>query len=545
MSFGNDIPEFAMLPAKDPEEQITVPAAEDLKWDSIKVTKLVEPERITFTMEEDVLVPDTHPDMKEILMIDGRAVLDECELEMERNGKGEACGIIELQVLYMPEKAEENQLPLDVKTGLRFRQNVLDGSAGMGKIWLDASVVSVESMIINERKYRVKINVSIAVSRFETWEREIFQSIEGEDMEYLKEKVEICDASDRVRDVLEISEELGAGEDVRPVKILRQDIQVIENYRQAASEKVVINGFIMVSVMYCGQDGNDDSENQMVRQLQEKVEFTQFIPLQNHAQWQASRAVYDTSDLKVKLTDEDSQMCSFMLEGSLVTRVALIKSVEKELVVDAYHRKKDFICDYERLDSPVYSGVASGETGVREIISFDEETDTVEGVCFVCGNVTQVSCRMEGGKPVAEGSVKVKVLCRRSGGGYAVCRKELPFRCVLSSGQPAGGDSVRADAFIKEIWAEKITGKQLEVNLSMNVQAFMMKESGSRVVRKPAFRDCGKVEETSPVIIYVAKEGDTAWSIARKFKTGKLSICEYNNVENEEISAGKKLLIMR
>ena len=99
MSFGNDIPEFAMLPAKDPEEQITVPAAEDLKWDSIKVTKLVEPERITFTMEEDVLVPDTHPDMKEILMIDGRAVLDECELEMERNGKGEACGIIALQVL--------------------------------------------------------------------------------------------------------------------------------------------------------------------------------------------------------------------------------------------------------------------------------------------------------------------------------------------------------------------------------------------------------------------------------------------------------------
>jgi len=543
MNFENDIPAFAMLPAKSPDEQIIIPPADTIKNESVKVIRMVEPEKISFVIEEDVLVPDTHPDMNDILMISGKAILDDCEVEIIKGKKADACGIIDLQVLYLPEKDEEDGIPLNIKSGIRFRQMVCDEKSLSGVMWISAAVMSIESSIINERKYRVKIEVDVHIKRFESWEKEYFKEIQSEEMEYLKKAVAVCDVSVRVKDILEISEEVILPEEICPVKILNQDIKVMENYRQVTSEKIVLNGFLLVNILYSGHIKDEENQSS-IRQLQEKIEFTQFIALQNHGQWKDSRMMYDTTGLKVSITDDNGRNC-MLIEGSLITRAALIKEVQKEFVVDAYHRKKDFVCDYEENEITLYEGNVSSETTVRDIANMEGIESPAESVIYITGDVREVCCKKDGTKTAAEGRVAAKLLYRCKEGKYNVCRKDIPFRCVLSSGAYIESQITDVTVSIKDMWAEIINGRQMEINAAVNIQGAVVRKEQYYTVKKPAFRECESKETTGSVIIYIAREGDTMWSISKKFKTGKLSICKHNNVENNEIEAGKKLLIMR
>ena len=45
--------------------------------------------------------------------------------------------------------------------------------------------------------------------------------------------------------------------------------------------------------------------------------------------------------------------------------------------------------------------------------------------------------------------------------------------------------------------------------------------------------------------VYAAKEGDSLWGIAKKFKTSAETVSRLNQLEGEQISEGRKLLIIR
>ena len=47
------------------------------------------------------------------------------------------------------------------------------------------------------------------------------------------------------------------------------------------------------------------------------------------------------------------------------------------------------------------------------------------------------------------------------------------------------------------------------------------------------------------MVVYVAGENDNLWKIAKKFKTSVESVAKLNQLEDGEISEGRKLLIIR
>ena len=50
---------------------------------------------------------------------------------------------------------------------------------------------------------------------------------------------------------------------------------------------------------------------------------------------------------------------------------------------------------------------------------------------------------------------------------------------------------------------------------------------------------------TEDMVSYTVLPGDSLWKIAKKFKTSVDSISKLNQLEDEEISEGHKLLIIR
>lgn len=547
MTYEKDIPDYAMVPAREIEEKVIVPVTGNAVYTPVQVTNISEKPKTVITIEEDILVPDTKPDLREILLIDGSALLS--SREIDRINKTDdyigLSGEVELKTLYVPENRQAAGPVIAVQTRVPFKERWHTDIAPGATLIMDCRAEKIEYMVINERKYRVKISLSIAARECIDRKVDIFEGLSGEDLQMLKERAEITSISLRKKDTLTISENLEIKEEGNFESILKQDISVAENYKQITAEKIVINGFIYVNLLYTV---TGESTCDSIRQAQERVEFTQFIPIKQQAEGVGS-ICFDSSGLRVKLVQDEEQGEVFRLEGEIITFAELYTVTERDIIVDGYHREKDFICDFTEERSRVPVATSTGEASVREIISPDAAYGEVEKILYTTGEIVNSESRGEQGKVITEGTLQAKMICvslrNEEEPQIFSIRQGVPFRVVTTVPQMTGGEIISAKTQVRDIWAEKINGKQLEFNATVMVGAEIMREVAFKVLTNPAFEESTSKETMAPMVVYVAGKDDTLWSIAKKFKTSADSVSKLNELEDEGIVQGRKLLIIR
>lgn len=547
MTYEKDIPDYAMVPAREIEEKVIVPVTGNAVYTPVQVTNISEKPKTVITIEEDILVPDTKPDLREILLIDGSALLS--SREIDRINKTDdyigLSGEVELKTLYVPENRQAAGPVIAVQTRVPFKERWHTDIAPGATLIMDCRAEKIEYMVINERKYRVKISLSIAARECIDRKVDIFEGLSGEDLQMLKERAEITSISLRKKDTLTISENLEIKEEGNFESILKQDISVAENYKQITAEKIVINGFIYVNLLYTV---TGESTCDSIRQAQERVEFTQFMPIKQQAEGVGS-ICFDSSGLRVKLVQDEEQGEVFRLEGEIITFAELYTVTERDIIVDGYHREKDFICDFTEERSRVPVATSTGEASVREIISPDAAYGEVEKILYTTGEIVNSESRGEQGKVITEGTLQAKMICvslrNEEEPQIFSIRQGVPFRVVTTVPQMTGGEIISAKTQVRDIWAEKINGKQLEFNATVMVGAEIMREVAFKVLTNPAFEESTSKETMAPMVVYVAGKDDTLWSIAKKFKTSADSVSKLNELEDEGIVQGRKLLIIR
>ena len=547
MTYEKDIPDYAMVPAREIEEKVIVPVTGNAVYTPVQVTNISEKPKTVITIEEDILVPDTKPDLREILLIDGSALLSSHEID-RINKTDDYIGLsgeVELKTLYVPENRQAAGPVIAVQTRVPFKERWHTDIAPGATLIMDCRAEKIEYMVINERKYRVKISLSIAARECIDRKVDIFEGLSGEDLQMLKERAEITSISLRKKDTLTISENLEIKEEGNFESILKQDISVAENYKQITAEKIVINGFIYVNLLYTV---TGESTCDSIRQAQERVEFTQFMPIKQQAEGVGS-ICFDSSGLRVKLVQDEEQGEVFRLEGEIITFAELYTVTERDIIVDGYHREKDFICDFTEERSRVPVATSTGEASVREIISPDAAYGEVEKILYTTGEIVESESRGEQGKVITEGTLQAKMICvslrNEEEPQIFSIRQGVPFRVVTTVPQMTGGEIISAKTQVRDIWAEKINGKQLEFNATVMVGAEIMREVAFKVLTNPAFEESTSKETMAPMVVYVAGKDDTLWSIAKKFKTSADSVSKLNELEDEGIVQGRKLLIIR
>ena len=547
MTYEKDIPDYAMVPAREIEEKVIVPVTGNAVYTPVQVTNISEKPKTVITIEEDILVPDTKPDLREILLIDGSALLSSHEID-RINKTDDYIGLsgeVELKTLYVPENRQAAGPVIAVQTRVPFKERWHTDIAPGATLIMDCRAEKIEYMVINERKYRVKISLSIAARECIDRKVDIFEGLSGEDLQMLKERAEITSISLRKKDTLTISENLEIKEEGNFESILKQDISVTENYKQITAEKIVINGFIYVNLLYTV---TGESTCDSIRQAQERVEFTQFMPIKQQAEGVGS-ICFDSSGLRVKLVQDEEQGEVFRLEGEIITFAELYTVTERDIIVDGYHREKDFICDFTEERSRVPVATSTGEASVREIISPDAAYGEVEKILYTTGEIVNSESRGEQGKVITEGTLQAKMICvslrNEEEPQIFSIRQGVPFRVVTTVPQMTGGEIISAKTQVRDIWAEKINGKQLEFNATVMVGAEIMREVAFKVLTNPAFEESTSKETMAPMVVYVAGKDDTLWSIAKKFKTSADSVSKLNELEDEGIVQGQKLLIIR
>lgn len=556
MTYEKGIPDYAMVLAKEIEDSKIMPITKGAVYSPVQVTNITEKPKTTITLEEDILVPDTKPDLKEILIIDGKSRLTVRQIDSIAKGDDSInlSGEIELQMLYIPEKTEKSLPVISVQSRVPFKDRWHTAMPAGATVILDASIAKIDYMVINERKYRVKIVLEIMAREYSDSKVEIFEGLIEEDLQTLKETVEISSVSMRKKDTLSIKDDILPKDSAKPEAIIKQDLTIVENYKQISTDKVVINGFIYVNLLYMSsskEDGLSDTTDEKkcssdnFNQLQDRIEFTQFIPISSSDEKRGCTVTFDDSQLCVKLTQDEEDKDVFRVEGEILTYIELYRNTEKEIIVDGYHRDKDFVCKFEEKSSRTFVGTTSAEASSREIISL--ETFEADKILYACAEAETSTSHLEQGKIITEGNIAVKVICSCTGEERQIfaLNETLPYRVAVTMPQLTGNEIFNQKVYIKDIWAEKINGKQLEFNAAVLVFVDVMRPSPFKVLTEPAFEENCRKNRIPPMVIYICKKNDSLWKIAKHFKTTCSLIKKINELETDDISENQKLLILK
>ena len=260
----------------------------ELHYDNIRLRNRRRTWNYTLPFDETLLVPDTMPDMIQILFSEGRVTPSQPG-KTHYSSSDTYSGEILLFTVYRPDGGEGT--PVDVVRstitfetsacwGTSSSQNTSPSQADSDRIYYaTVCLKEVEPSRLNERKFQVRGKLCIAVTEIQKTELHVLRDSSDKNLILKQEKKEAADLIFETEEFADIEQEIAVEEDQpQPVRILKESFTITETHRQISSGKLIINGLLQVQILYLGED--DERENQLCCR-REKTEFTQFIPLQS------------------------------------------------------------------------------------------------------------------------------------------------------------------------------------------------------------------------------------------------------------------------
>lgn len=543
MTYENDIPEYALQPARAPK---VIPA--EAIYNTQKMIYPAEAQTVTYQFEEDILVPDTKPDMREILLMDAGADIMPAEKKVSPKTDDllNLTGTITIQTIYDSEEDEKEPISITSKVPYKYQWslNPMDQAEGV----FDCRVKNLEFMIVNERKFRVKITLEVIGQLFCEREFQFFDGLKEEKLETKRAQASMTCLELTKKDEVSIDETFKCKDTaMQPEYILKQDFIITENYRQVTTEKVVINGFVFCSLLYSAVSADGDNRQTVICQHNQRIEFTQFIPIEKEHRgknWNAVKTSFNSKNLTVAIEhegEEEEEIC-FRIKGDVQTRIELYEMRQKDVIVDAYHREKNFQCKFTRKNISNISDAAMAETTIREIVNLPEGTKAAEAV-YCTGKVMDCQCACERGRIVVTGSASCCALWKDQEGGFHGVKLMPDFRGTVDMEKAVAGQKAGCKPVLKSAWVELINEKQLEINCTISLSVELYTGGEITLLEQPCFADKPQ-EKEYPMVIVTMKKGESLWELAKRYRTTEDHIRMANQLE-EEPEAGTRLLIIK
>ena len=522
----------------------------ELHYDNIRLRNRRRTWNYTLPFDETLLVPDTMPDMIQILFSEGRVTPSQPG-KTHYSSSDTYSGEILLFTVYRPDGGEGT--PVDVVRstitfetsacwGTSSSQNTSTSQADPDRIYYaTVCLKEVEPSRLNERKFQVRGKLCIAVTEIQKTELHVLRDSSDKNLILKQEKKETADLIFETEEFADIEQEIAVEEgQPQPVRILKESFTITETHRQISSGKLIINGLLQVQILYLGED--DERENQLCCRM-EKTEFTQFIPLQSQLNSDLIKVDFSGDGLKLTIENQDT----FQLEGQVRIRIHGYGTKQIPVASDAYHKEKSIHIDRKVEALSCLTDVLSGEISAREVVNLTQQDQHPEKL--ICGSILpgNISVHPEHGRIVIEGSVPVRILSLDENGRAFVIKSEVPLRGALDTS--ASPETLQeADLFtcsaIKDFWIDTINSSQIEINVNATIEVWISETREFTSLEH--FTARGEDPQQPAMAIYITSAGDSLWDVAKHYQCDADALVQLNQIDGDApLTEGAKLLIVR
>ena len=513
------------------------------------------------TLDDDYNVPDYRPDIVKVLKENGELHFDEVKAAA---GAAWLKGRLVFRVLYRSD--QENGKISCLKGEIPFQEKLnMDGVQEYDVIQASGEIEDLTIGVIHSRKISVRAVILLKTEEPREKEDELCVGIEADDgceKRYRNTNILqlLCMKRDQCRQKSEIT--LPSSKP-NVQEILWKSLEIRNLDTKMGQDGVKLSGEVLISVLY-----QEEEETDRV-QWYETV-----IPLDCGVECDAGteadiiykvKARTASMELEVK-PDYDGEERVLVLELVMNLDIRVWKEQEISMLEDVYSLKQEII--------PVCTGVTLHHISVKndsqcrltEQMELAESQEKILQICSCEGTVHLESTELTEQGVRAEGILVTELLYITTDDQMPIgsAREIYPFEQLIEIPQQTARTErnkleelealerknklqTELDCRISQLSAVMLDQDHVEIKavIGLDLLAFEQEQIDNITDMREEPLDMEQLQKRPGLVGYIAKDGDSLWSIAKENHTTVEDILRDNHRTDEDLRRGEKILIVK
>ncbi len=495
----------------------------------LKLDKIVARNTQILWLEQDILVPDSKPDVMKIVQVEAIPYIANTDVY---DGGIRVSGEITYYIIYRSMDGDKTR---GITATYPFTQsiNVPEVKKNMREN-VKVAVRNIVYSLPNERKIGIKLELVYKYVVSENTDVDIIVGMEGE------EDIESKKVSDTFYNVIDVKDEIiDTNEDIiisdstpKIGEILRVGAGITNTDYKVSYNKILVKGDVSLEVMYVEQDTNN------IFTYTTEVPFAGMIEFESIKEEYKWDIKYALRNLELTLNENN------ILNAKAEINVNAVLYEEKEItyIKDFYSTKSNLKYDAKDVVVVKNKDIINKTINIKESVGV---TDTKNKVTTTSISTEQLNAKVVGENLYIDGVVKLGVVFVNQDTGMLENKMyDLLVDNTIPLGKDAKEENVDVDIKTLSKLVSNINGN---VEANINLEFIVGIENIDKVILIDEITDEDMKDDTlNSMYVYIIKKGDTLWDIAKKYKTTVDKIANTNNITDEnKLDIGQKILIIR
>ncbi|MEG0308160.1 MAG: DUF3794 domain-containing protein [Clostridium sp.] len=490
-------------------------------------------------IKEEYVIPDTLPDVDNILMLDVKPMITNKEVGTDRVNVG--CQL-QYTILYMAKEGGATEAHSVIYNGNRSETIDMMGAQQNMYCDIDLNIEHMDCVIINERKIAIQGFIVCQCNGYNINSFEIIKDVhEGKDIEFLKNPMTLDKVMEPIETELIGKAEMKIDMDKNEcLKVIKYNICIGKKEVRLSDGGLKIEAVANVSILYKGRNGRElfcISENVP---LYKEVTIDELKPNMEYF-----------TDFCVQSFEHDIRQDD-MGENRVIDIEFMVKATthvmykdEVEVIQDGYCPTKLLTMDSKENNINVIQGHGYNECLVKDDIDIKDDNVKPNKVIMTTGTVNINDKIIKNDKVEVEGLLKVCVLySTEDEEDYIInLEQDIPFSCKVDI--EGAKPNMQVDASVSlEMIEGNLEAGNISIRAVIKVHCKVYYTVKNKFIVDMSINEGEVPAKKASVIIYVVQPEDTLWSIAKKYLTTVAEIVKINDLtDGEDIKASQKLII--
>ena len=472
-----------------------------------------------FVMDEDYNVPDSKRDVERIIVTEGKVKIEEVK-PVENYLR--VIGKLKFQILYVGEGIEPTLCSLEGE--LPFEEMVYTDELD-STYEIKSTRVEMQAMMIHSRKLRFKTMIELEVISQKLVTEEIPIDVESNVKIYKKKiPMDLLKLEMSKNDMYRIREEItlsGTKETIGA--ILWTDVSNRKLDTKLGTDELEISGELLVFCFYESPEGKIDW-------------LEQIVPYHGNVEcYGAEVNMYhqmntELEDIMIEARmDEDGEMRVLGVEGTLKMHIEIYEEEKMEALKDVYSLEK--------------------QCKLTERLTLPELKNDILQIChsnaFV--QVDKVVCEQEGVR--VEGVLHISFLYVKANDEvpFETWQGMVPFSYLIECNHATENMHFHISSMLEQLSVGLLGGDEIEIKAVLAFHCFFKKMVCHQMMDNLKLEplDMKELEKRPSVIGYIVKEDDELWDLAKRYSTTVDNIIQVNELVDEKMKIGERILIFK
>lgn len=500
------------------------------------------------TLEDDVNIPDSRPDVSTLSFEKGMVIIDEVKPGTDHvNVRGRLL----FAVLYQTEEEGSSLVLLDGKIPFEERINI-SGMENTDTVQVESIIEDLSVGIINSRKLSIQSVVTLEAKVEELYDEEAPIAIHGdEEVEYRHTPMNLAQIAICKNDIFRVKEEISLPSNYPNIfQILWSTISLGDMEFKVAEERLNLQGEVHVFVLYEGE-----GEEHPIRPFEITLPVSGSLECHGchegmipDISCRISPPEHGMHDLSIR-PDFDGEERNLGLELVLDIGMKLYEEERLEIVSDIYGVRSEVETVTKPANLRRLLAKVNGKTKITDHARIPSKGGGVLQLLHSEGMVTLDHQEITDSGIALSGSLRIQVLyiTGNDTAPYAKHEVQLPYQYTLEVADIAPEDASHVSAEVEQLQVTMLDGEEMDVKAILSFSTTVFQNVAVALIQEVQVSelDTAKLGSLPGMAVYICRNGDNLWNIGKKYYVPVNTLRELNNLGTDELKPGQKLLIVK